>query len=68
MIKLKMNAGVMEMELNGSDELLIDEFSTAIIRMLYAFERHSGVPVKENLTKLILTLISRQNQYSTPPC
>ncbi len=68
MLKLEMNAGTMELELRGSDELIIDELSLAVIRIFYALEHSDGNPAKDNLTRLILSLISRQNQTFNPPC
>ena len=59
MINMHIGNGEMSLELNGSDDLLIDELSTAVVRMLGAMEQSDGNPVKENLTLLILQLIDK---------
>lgn len=59
MINMHIGNREMSLELNGSDDLLIDELSTAVVRMLGAMEQSDGNPVKENLTLLILQLIDK---------
>ena len=44
MIQLQISRSQMEMELRGSDEVIVDELSTASIRMLSAMERYGGNP------------------------
>lgn len=58
MIKLHMEKDSMEIELKGSDELLIDELSIAVVRILKAMEQSDGHPVKENLTALLLKMLA----------
>jgi len=52
----------MNMELRGADGLVLNELSTAALRMLDAMERCNGHPAKENLTTLILMLIEKSEQ------
>ena len=52
----------MQLEMRGSDDLIISELSTALIRMLTALEQSEGNPVKENLALLTLQMISKSEQ------
>ena len=59
MLKLFVNHETMELEMRGSDLLILDELSLAVTRILYALEHSEGCPVKENLTYLVLNLIEK---------
>lgn len=59
MIQLWICEKEMEVRLRGSDEMLLDELSTAVTRMLRAMERSEGRPVADNLTALILSLLEK---------
>lgn len=68
MIKLEVHHQKMELEVRGSDELIIDELSLAIIRLLYALEKSQGNPLEDNLTILIMSLLARRDNPIIPPC
>ena len=63
MLKLYADHKKMELEMRGSDMLILSELSLAVTRILYALEHSDGNPVKENLTYFVLNLIEKnQNQ------
>ncbi len=62
MVHLRIEKGEMQLEMRGSDDLIISELSTALIRMLTALEQSEGNPVKENLALLTLQMISKSEQ------
>ncbi|MBR1528145.1 MAG: hypothetical protein IJ642_02435 [Oscillospiraceae bacterium] len=61
MIDLHIDHEKMELEMRGSDLVILDELSLAVTRILYALEHSQGNPKEENLTYLVLSLIE-QNQ------
>ncbi|MBE6875829.1 MAG: hypothetical protein E7496_03760 [Ruminococcus sp.] len=68
MIKLEINCQNMELEMHGSDELILNELSLAVIRMLTALEQSDGRPCSENLSYLVLSLIAQQDGNNILPC
>ena len=68
MIKMHVRHENIELEMRGSDELILDELSLAIIRMLHALEQCDGNPLEDNLTVLVLSLIARHSTSQNPPC
>jgi len=61
MISLHIDNEKIELEMRGSDLIILDEISLAVTRILYALEHSEGNSRQENLTYLILNLIE-QNQ------
>jgi hypothetical protein len=51
-----------DIELYGADGLILNELSTAALRVLDAMERCNGHQAKENLTTLILMLIEKSEE------
>ncbi|MBR0485317.1 MAG: hypothetical protein IJJ69_11170 [Oscillospiraceae bacterium] len=68
MIKLEINCQNMELEMRGSDDLILNELSLAVIRMLNAMEQSDGRPTAENLSCLVLSLIAMQEGNTILPC
>ena len=68
MIKLEINQQNMELEMRGSDDLILNELSLAVIRMLTALEQSDGRPSSENLNYLVLSLIAQQDGNNILPC
>lgn len=58
MIQMQIEHDKMELELRGSDELIVEELSVAVFRMLKAMESSGGYPVRNNLSLLTLKLLS----------
>lgn len=58
MIRMQIEHDKMELELRGSDELIVEELSVAVFRMLKAMESSGGYPVRNNLSLLTLKLLS----------
>jgi len=48
-----------DLELYGADGLILNELSTATLRILDAMEQYNGHPARENLTALVLMLIEK---------
>ncbi len=63
MISLHIEKMNMELEMQGSDMLILDELSLAVVRILYALEYSEGNSVTENLTYLVLNLIEKNQNY-----
>lgn len=62
MISLKIDNDRIEAKIHGSDEIVIDELSTAVVRILTALEEDGGRPVREILGVLILHMLSKSQQ------
>ena len=62
MISLKIDNDQIEAKIHGSDEIVIDELSTAVVRILTALEEDDGRPVRETLGVLILHMLSKSQQ------
>ena len=62
MISLKIDNDQIEAKMCGSDAVIIDELSTAAVRILTALEEDSGRPVRETLGVLILHMLSKSQQ------
>lgn len=62
MISLQINNNQIEAKIHGSDEIVIDELSTAVVRILTALEEDGGRPVREILGVLILHMLSKSQQ------
>lgn len=58
MIQIRLEDEEMELELHGSDELILKELSIAIVRMLRAMAMSNGNPVRKNLATLVLKLLA----------
>ncbi len=62
MISLKIDNDRIDAKIHGSDEIVIDELSTAVVRILTALEEDGGRPVREILGVLILHMLSKSQQ------
>lgn len=62
MIHLHVHEDKMELEMRGSDATILDELSTAVVRILDALERSDGNPANENMTFLILMLLNKMQE------
>ena len=68
MIKLEINCQNMELEMRGSDDLILNELSLPVMRMLIALEQSDGRPASENLSYLVLSLIAQKDGNTILPC
>jgi hypothetical protein len=57
MIQIHLEDNEMELELRGSDALIVEELSVTVARILIAMETSGGNPVRENFTALVLKLL-----------
>ena len=64
MIQMRMEDNEMELELHGSDTLILEELSIAVVRMLRAMAVSAGNPVRQNLTALVLKLLADTEEDS----
>lgn len=62
MIKLQVDNGNMQIEMRGSDEVILTDLSESVMRMLNAMQTSGGHSVSENLTMLVLSLLNQQKQ------
>ena len=68
MIKMEMNCGNMQLEMRGSDDLILNELALAVMRMLTALEQSDGRTLSENLSYLVLSLLAQKDGSHLPPC
>ncbi len=68
MIKMEMQCGNMQLEMRGSDDLILNELALAVIRMLTALEQSDGRTLSENLSYLVLSLLAQKDGSHLPPC
>ena len=60
MIRLQVCPGEVQIEMRGSDNVILSELSDVVFRVLEAIAHDDGRPVSENLTILILHLLEMQ--------
>lgn len=62
MIHLQINNHEFQMELRGSDDKILEELSSAAVRMLTAMEQSDGRCMKENLALLVMKMLEKSKQ------
>ncbi len=68
MVKMEIQCGNMQLEMRGSDDLILNELALAVIRMLTALEQSDGRTLSENLSYLVLSLLAQKDGSHLPPC
>lgn len=62
MIALLIQQDQIQIEMRGSEDKILEELSTAIVRMMKAIEESGGAAMKENLSFLTLKTIDKSRQ------
>lgn len=62
MVKLTVDNQKIEMQLEGNDETILSELSSALVRALDALEEENGQELDTNVTYLVLNILKFRDE------